>query len=336
MPKKQAVLSHKTIQQVCAFADAHTLIPHNSSIVIGFSGGPDSVFLLHFFKLIQQDRNLTLYAAHLNHEWRGDEAEEDALFCKRMASELAIPYIQARLSDLPDTPQHEGSREAQGRAARRQFLTTVQQKTNSPLIALAHHADDQQETFFIRLMRGASLAGLVGMAPKAEQYIRPLLNIHKKEILAYLEEHKIPYREDRSNYEPDYLRNRIRATVIPALKAADERFDHSFMHTLSRLQETEDFLRTLTEQTFAEIATPETHGHTLDGARLKSMHPVLQERIIVYWLCKEKVPFPPAYGFLREIIRFIESPYGGSHKVHTTWGLTKKNNVITLLKQSNT
>lgn len=328
--KNIRISNHKLIKNMCAFADAHNLIPHNAHIVIGLSGGPDSVFLLTALKAVQEERNLTLYAAHLNHEWRGQEAEEDAAFCKKLAANLEIPYITARMTELHDTLSHEGSKEAQGRTARRQFLTLVQQKTHASLIALAHHADDQQETFFIRLMRGASLAGLVGMAPRAEQYIRPLLATYKREIIDFLETNSIPYRTDSSNSEPDYLRNRIRNSVIPALKAADERFDHSFKHTLDRLQETEDYLRHTIEEIFKELAIVENNHFIINKEKFLALHIALQERLLVYWLCQEKVPFPPAHGFLREMIKFIDSPRGGTHAVHHAWILTKKGNAITI------
>ena len=105
-------LKHKLFDTVCASADAHTLIPQDSTIVVGFSGGPDSVFLLHFLNAMRAVRNLTLYAAHLNHEWRGAEADEDVAFCKAMAAELDIPFIAMRLSELSPQPAYEGSREA--------------------------------------------------------------------------------------------------------------------------------------------------------------------------------------------------------------------------------
>jgi tRNA(Ile)-lysidine synthase len=330
---KDNFLTHKLVNTVCAFADAHQLIPQNSSIVVGFSGGPDSVFLLHLLKALAPARNLTLYAAHLNHEWRGKEAEEDAAFCKKMAEELGIPYIQARMTDLPDKPIYDGSREAQGRVARRQFLTMVQQKAKATHIALAHHADDQQETFFIRLIRGTSLAGLVGMAPRAEQYIRPLLCAHKHEILEFLAYNNIPYRIDSSNGESDYLLNRIRMNVIPALKTADDRFDHSFQHTLERLQETEDYLRNHTAAIFQQLAVNQNNKFIIDKEKFLSLHQAIQERILVYWLCAERMPFPPSHGFLHEMIKFIDSPHGGTHQIHHAWGLTKKGNSLTLVTQ---
>lgn len=327
------ITDHKLVKKVCAFADAHNLIPQNSAIVVGLSGGPDSVFLLYLLKALQAERNLTLYAAHLNHEWRGQEADDDATFCKELAATLEVPYVQARMTELADKPTYEGSKEAQGRLARRQFLTQVQQKTNATLIALAHHADDQQETFFIRLIRGASLAGLVGIAPRAEQYIRPLLQTHKREILEFLDEQGIAYRTDSSNSEPDFLRNRIRMNVIPACKEADERFDHSFQHTLERLQETEDYLRHLTYAIFRELAVNKNNQFIIDKEKFLSLHPAIQERILVYWLCAERVPFPPAYGFLREMVKFIASPQGSTHQIHHAWGLSKKGNDITILMQ---
>lgn len=331
--KVSKILTDRLIKKLCAFSDAHNLIPQNASIVIGLSGGPDSVFLLHLLKALQAERKLSLFAAHLNHEWRGQEAEDDALFCKKVAEELEIPYIQARITNLENSPAYAGSKEAQGRLARRQFLTEVQRKVNATHIALAHHADDQQETFFIRLMRGASLAGLVGMAPQAEQYVRPLLCVHKSEIMSFLEAYNIQYRTDSTNSAQDFLRNRIRTHVIPALKATDERFDHSFAHTLERLQETEDYLRQVTEKTFQELAVNQNNNFIIDKTKFLMLHPALQERLLVYWLCAEKVPFPPAHGFLREMIKFIDSPNGGTHQVHHAWGLTKKGNSLTIVVQ---
>lgn len=318
----------KLFDIVCAFADAHTLIPHNSSIVVGFSGGPDSVFLLHTLNAMRAVRNLTLYAAHLNHEWRSAEADEDAAFCRAMAAELDIPFITMRLSELSPQPSYDGSREAQGRAARRQFLTMVQRKTNADFIALAHHADDQQETFFIRLTRGASLSGLTGMSPQTDQYIRPLLSIHKNQILDFLHEQKIPYHTDSSNDQPDYLRNRIRATVIPALRAADTRFDQTYMQTLTRLQETEEFLERLTVETFASLQ--ENNHSMLNLEKFKTLHAILQERILMHWLCLNKAPFTPTYSFLQEVLRFIRSPRGGTHALHNTWHLTKQRNKLAI------
>ena len=166
------------------------------------------------------------------------------------------------------------------------------------------------------------------MAPKADQYIRPLLSIHKNQILDFLHEQKIPYRIDSSNDQPDYLRNRIRATVIPALRAADARFEQSFEQTLARLQETENFLEQVTEKTFVSLT--EDNCSTLNLAQFKALHPVLQERILVHWLCVNKVPFPPTYGFLQEMLRFINSPRGGTHTIHHEWCLTKQHNKLTI------
>jgi tRNA(Ile)-lysidine synthase len=328
---KQDIPINAIFNKVCAFVDSHALLPVGSTVVVGLSGGPDSVFLLYFLISLQKKRALTLIAAHLNHEWR-PESDEDASFCRALCMNLGIPLYETKLSKLSPMPPYEGSREAQGRAARRLFLTQVQQTVRADSIALAHHTDDQQETFFIRLMRGSSLTGLTGMAPRAGLFIRPLLCINKQAVKAYFaEEHDIFYCSDSSNESAAFLRNRIRKSVLPALKEADGRFDDSFAHTLARLQDTEHFLHLLTQQLFESCAQQQEGGYTVSLPAVQKAHPVLQERLLIYWLCKEGVPFPATYGFLQELLRFIMSPRGGKHILHPTWCISKQGKQLKII-----
>src|SRR3990172_2797015 len=125
---------------------------------------------------------------------------------------------------------------------RRFFFESLVKEYNATSIALGHHADDQMETFFMRLIRGAQISGLIGMKPKNKLYIRPLLSISKAEIVNYLDENNISYMIDSTNQSDAFLRNRIRNAAIPTLKQADPRFENQFQRTLGNLQETESFL----------------------------------------------------------------------------------------------
>src|SRR5579872_4562008 len=237
-------------QRINSYISQHNLIPPNSTIILGLSGGPDSVFLAHLLADMQKKGLCTVIAAHLDHQWRTDSAN-DVQFCQALAEQLGITFVSTSIDNLSLSVKFNGSKEEMGRRMRRHFFEQVKNEHEAHAIALAHHADDQQETFFIRLLRGASLTGLTGMKPHHGDYIRPLLEISKAEILDYLTAHQITYLIDPTNESDAYLRNRIRNTVIPALTATDNRFSANFMATLHRLQETEEFLDHLTELFFA-------------------------------------------------------------------------------------
>ena len=225
------------------FIKKHNLIPQDSKIVLGLSGGPDSVFLLHLLSELKKDGLVKeIVAAHLDHEWRPESAKDEQ-FCSKMAKEHDVPCVSNKIPDLGLDLKFSGSKEDLGRRARRYFFKQVKKEYNADLIALAHHAQDQQETFFIRLIRGTSLSGLTAIKPKHGDYIRPLLEINKQDLVNYLDEHNIPYLTDPSNISQEFLRNRIRKHVIPALKNCDARFDQNFQTTIHRLQKTEQFFR---------------------------------------------------------------------------------------------
>lgn len=320
------------INQVHHFIQKHSLIPEGSTIVLGFSGGPDSLFLLHLLADIHKKGTITLIAAHLDHQWR-EHSHKDVQFCLEATQALGVPLIVGKGSELATEKKWNGSLEELGRTMRRQFLTKVAKEHNAHYIALGHHAQDQQETFFIRLMRGASLTGLTAMRPKQDKYIRPLLQTNKSDIIAYLEQHNIAYLTDPTNVSPDYLRNRIRNTVLPALQQCDARFDQNFLETLNRLHATEHYLTEQTQEKFNDYTRIENDTIWLNVNQLLNLHTVMQHRIIMQWLVHARVPFTPTTKFLEEIIRFCKQPGSKTHAIHGNWMLIKKKEWITIASQ---
>lgn len=320
------------IEQINHFVQKNQLMPSGSKIILGLSGGPDSVFLFHYLADLQQKGIITLVAAHLDHEWR-DDSSKDKQFCHEMARNLEIVCTSRKMSELGSADKFNGSLEELGRNARRYFLEDVKKEYNADYIALAHHVQDQQETFFIRLIRGTSLTGLTAMRPKHGSYIRPLLEINKKDIIVWLEEHNVPYLTDPSNAMPTFLRNRIRASVLPALQECDERFDVNFLVTLNRLKETENFLEHHTIEVFNTISSVIEHRRWLNLMQFLNMHEVMQYRVLMHWLMNEDVPFSSTQAFLDEVIRFLKQPEGKTHDIHEQWSLVKKKGLVTILKQ---
>lgn len=315
---------------ISSLIEPHNLIEHNVSIVVGLSGGPDSLFLLHYLHdLRTQGRISKLIAAHLDHQWRSNSAS-DVVFCKNACDALEIEFVAGQLSQLSFPKKNDGSKEEIGRRARRFFLESVRQEYGADCIALAHHLQDQEETFFIRLVRGSSLTGLIGMRHKNGHYIRPLLEISKTDIVSYLETNNIPYLIDPTNEQPDFLRNRIRATVLPALQSVDERFDQNFLVTLNRLRATEELLESITTSTFETIACIKDGTRGLDTSALLALHPAMRYRILMHWLIQENVSFSPAQSFLDEILRFLNMPQSKEHAIHEKWKLVKTKNHISI------
>ncbi len=210
-----------------------------------------------------------------------------------------------------------------GRKVRRAFFKKTQITNKANFVALAHHAQDQEETFFIRLLRGSTLDGLTCIKEKDGDYIRPLLNISRETIIGYLNENKIDYRVDPSNESEEFLRNRIRKHVIPALNSADKRFTQKFKDTLKSLCEENKLIHDLVLSSLSTVFVKKEAVFVGNRSNLIKFSPALQQRIILHWLKQEKVPFSTSKSFLKEILKFISSSSGGSHNLSKLWKIEK-------------
>lgn len=320
--------------KIKSYIETHIKLNKNeqesSLIIVGLSGGPDSIFLLHFFKKLKKKLNVTIHAAHLDHGWRKESAN-DAEFCKQLCQKLNIPITIAHAKNLDVNITYNGSQEEVGRKLRRHFFAKLKNKLNADYVALAHHLQDQQETFFIRLLRGTSLSGLTAIKPVQGFYIRPLLATSKADILTYLNENNITYLTDPTNISDAHLRNRIRKNVIPALAKCDARFDQKFQDTFEQLCNANAFLQNIAQKSFIQIFNNDLHGNKEKFLMLENL---LQKRILILWLNKIGVPYTPSTGLLNELIRFIKSPQGGIHMIDKAWGIEKRLNRISIISTS--
>lgn len=316
--------THSLFSRLQSFIEKKRLINDGATLIIGLSGGPDSVCLVHLLSQMKNNKNLNLIVAHLDHEWR-KTSKQDAQFCKDLAASYQLPFVCKTITDLNLSLKFNGSKEEIGRKARRYFFESLVKEYNADAITLAHHADDQMETFFIRMIRGASLAGLAGMKAKDGFYIRPLLEIKKDEILAYLKENNLSYVIDESNTSDEYLRNRIRNQMIPAFQAIDERAAQNFAATHAQIAHAEEFLQELAASTLAKLTD---QNNALEIKLLLSLHPVVRNRVLIQWLITNKVPFTPSQGFLDEIVRFLEHPHAIQHTFYGKWTLHKEDHKL--------
>jgi tRNA(Ile)-lysidine synthase len=291
-------------------------------ILLGLSGGPDSVFLFYFLKSLHEKKKINLVCAHLNHGWR-TTAGQDKRFCTELCKTHDIPIFIEHAEEQNLELKENGSKEELGRKLRRHFFETLCKKENIDFIALAHHQQDQQETFFIRLLRGTTLDGLTSMKPIDGIYFRPLLNMSKENILKYLADNNLEYCIDETNESDQYLRNRIRKYIIPAFIKCDKRFDQKFASTLRHLKEENDFLQAMTIDIYNNLFVPDKH---VSLSTFKNLPLVIQKRLIPHWLTSEQVAFSPSDRYIEEVIRFLLASQGGSHQLHSSWSIKKKQN----------
>ena len=203
----------------------YNLIENDDIIVVGFSGGPDSVFLVEMLKKLQHFFNFKIYLVHINHLLRGEDADSDENFSFEYAKKNNLEIFIKRIPVKEIAKEIGKTLEEVGREERYKFFSEIYEKVGATKIATAHNKDDQIETFLFRLIRGTSLQGLEGIKIKNNNVIRPISEIYKKDILEYLNKNEIQYKIDKTNFENEFTRNSIRLDLIPFI---EERYNIKF------------------------------------------------------------------------------------------------------------
>ena len=206
----------------------YDLLSGGDSVIIALSGGADSVTLLSVLNSIKEKYNLKLYAAHLNHGIRGEEADNDEKFCKVLCENYNVQLFVKHI-DVPKLcTEQKISAELCGRNERYKFFDELSAKLNAK-VATAHTASDNAETLLFNLCRGSSLAGAAAIPPKRGNIIRPLITLTRNEIESYCAENSLSYVTDSTNMSDSYTRNKIRHKVIPALKEVNPQAESAML-----------------------------------------------------------------------------------------------------------
>lgn len=226
-----------------------SLVENGDRIVVGFSGGPDSVFLVEMLLKLREKIDFDIVLVHINHLLRGKEAQRDEDFSINYGKSKGLKVF-ARKINITSLGKEKGlSLEEAGREARYSFYKEVLEKSNSNKIALAHNKDDQIETFMFRLTRGTGLSGLEGIATKRDRYIRPISEIYKSEIVNYLDENNISYCIDSTNLENEFTRNSIRIDLIPFIeKRYNPKFKDKIFSLIEEIRDINIFIEKEIEQ----------------------------------------------------------------------------------------
>ncbi len=248
------------------------LIENGDTVIVGLSGGADSVCLLYVLNGLKEEMDFTLKAAHMNHGIRGEEADRDEAFSRLICENLGIEFYFG----FRDIPAISGGKNTElvARDERYKFFSELSDKEGGAKIAVAHNRNDVAETMIMRLLRGASVFGFSGIPVKNKNIIRPLLTVTREEIENFLHYKNISYVTDSTNLTDDYTRNRIRHRIMPEMKVLNEGYLTTIAGTASKMATVADFIKTSAKEIYGEITD------VINAEKLNGLHDALKEYII--------------------------------------------------------
>ncbi len=276
-------------RRVLRFIREHNLVRENELLLVGVSGGPDSVCLVHILAGLKKTLGIKLHIAHLNHMLRGAESDADADYVSSLAHELDIPATIERREVKSYQKEYRLSLEEAAREVRYAFFSEVAHSLRGDVVAVGHTADDQIETILMHLVRGTGLAGLRGMQPLSTlrspdaaelKVVRPLLEIRREETEAYCAAHGLAPRSDSSNLLPNQLRNKIRSQFIPLLREYNPDIDEALLRMAGAADSDLAYIEKEVLRVWGKVAREQPDGIAIDRAEFSRLHPALRRHLV--------------------------------------------------------
>ena len=269
-------------EKVFAYIRKNRLIQEGDNIVVGLSGGADSVSLFYILREYKKVVQFNLYAVHINHNIRGEEALRDEKYVEKICEEENVPLFIFSCDVTGIAKKNRLSVEEAGRIIRYEKFREVLNAHGGGKIAVAHHMNDQAETIMFNMIRGSGIKGIGGMNPANGDIIRPLLCVKRAEIEEYLSSIGREYCTDSTNLHDDYMRNRLRLKLIPYI---EENINANFVENINEmaqiLRETDDFMADCTDKIYGDsLIEKEDKKVILDTKILRTVHPAIVKRVI--------------------------------------------------------
>ena len=269
----------------------YNMIENEDKIVLAVSGGPDSICMLDILNDIKNDEtidiNFEIVVAHVNHMIR-KEAEEDEKYVKKYCEEKQIEFYSKSIDVQKMANNNKIGVEEAGRKARYDFFDEILERTNAQKIAIAHNKNDKVETVLMHILRGSGINGLKGIEAKREKYIRPLIECERNEIEEYSTEKKVQPRIDKTNFEKEYTRNKVRNLLIPYIK---KEFNPNLIQTIDRLSnlvaEEENYMDKQVENVYKELLISEKEKEIQLNLKIFNIQEkVIKSRVILYTITR--------------------------------------------------
>lgn len=297
-------------QQVKKTIDKYEMLQPGDGVVIGVSGGPDSMALLRVLWELRQELHLSLYVAHLNHGLR-PEGEEEKKFVQKAAVALGLPFFYQKADVVAWQKERNIPLQEAAREVRYAFLNEVAQKLGASKIALGHTADDQVESIVMRFLRGSGSRGLAGIPPVRDAiYIRPLLECWRGQIEDFLQKKKISFVTDPSNRYLHYLRNRIRHELIPLLKMYNPNLSHTLWQMAEIFRAEEEYWESLLQEKFSFFVRQQKKDALILDIPLLQKLPLAMQWRVMRQAIRDCLGHLRRIGFIHvlDITRLIQSP----------------------------
>ncbi len=276
--------------QIKSFLQQNGFAGTDRLLLVGVSGGPDSVCLLHALHAVAQDTNVRLHVAHLNHGLRGADSRAEAAYVESFAKKLNVPSTIRLTDTLAYKKAHKLTTEQAARELRYRFFYALAKELEADAVVLGHTADDQAETVLMHMIRGAGLKGIGGMSPVSSwslndratpvTILRPLLDVPRVETHAYCKRLKLEPRTDNSNQSSEFWRNRIRLNLMPELKKHNPEVTSSLLRLASMARETHDFIDVAAQNVLHSISTKDGNGISLRTEHFRQSHKAVQSASI--------------------------------------------------------
>jgi tRNA(Ile)-lysidine synthase len=263
----------------------HNMLEKNDSVLVGLSGGPDSVTLLHVLYSLKKEYSLNILLAHLDHKFRGEESLADRKFCEDLAERYDLEIIWEEI-DVASISEKKGiSLEEAARFERYDFFKRVAEKRNIDKIAVGHTRDDQAETVLMRIIRGAGMKGLGGISPvkyiQGFKIIRPLIEASRKEVEDFILQERLEFRKDSSNAKTIFTRNKIRLELIPFLeKDFNSNIKEVLANMAENLQVENEFLSKYAKRKFKSVSKIKQKDILIDIKKFKKFQEAIRKRIL--------------------------------------------------------
>jgi tRNA(Ile)-lysidine synthase len=313
-------------EEILDFVKKYKIFEENDSVLLGVSGGPDSIFMLYMLNELKEKLHFSISAAVFNHKLR-IESDEEVDFVKNICSELGVKlfYGESNVKRIAD--KEKISIEEAARKERLNFLFKIKRENEFNKIALAHNKDDFVETVLIHIAKGSGLSGLSGIKPVSfNGIVHPILCVSRDEIEEYLSRNKINYRIDLTNYSLNYLRNRMRHQIVPLFTSINENFKNKVFHMGLLIMDEDNFLSAISEK---DVEIMKTQDGFLLNIFLSL--PIFEQRRIIKCLLGENADFQR----VERVIGFLKTKEEGKMSLYGNLFLVKKKDYFFVSEKKN-